>query len=158
MLPSSYFLKKECKNIIKKCIYLSEKLKLNRGQKRLLLFLYSLEASPVIEPENFGMDEHDNEGKAEAYFIKGLKNNDINSFRKVIENYNMMGSNQDINKRVGYAKYEISALFYKDKNYTLAEKMLNEAKLIFKKIGDKFLINRCEIDLIMINKNILIIM
>ena len=152
MLPSSYFLKKECKNIIKKCIYLSEQLNLNSGKKRLQLFLYSLEANPVIEPENFGMEEHENEGKAEAYFIKGLKNNDIHSFEKVIENYNMMGSNQDINKRVGYAKYEIAALFYKDKNYKLAEKILNEAKSIFTKIGDKFLINRCDIDLIMINQ------
>ena len=148
LLPSSFFLKKICKKIINKCIYLSEQLELNDGKKRLLLFLYSLEENPIIEPEYFKMDENESEGIAEAYFLKGLKNKDEYSLRKSIEYYNIVNDSQEnhINKRIGYAKYEIGALFYLKKEYTITEKFLNEAK----EIEDKFLRDRCNIELVLI--------
>jgi hypothetical protein len=54
--------------------------------------------------------------------------------------------NIKLNQRIGYTKYEIAELLYRQKKYEKAEKYLNKAKAI----GNPFLIERCNIELITI--------
>jgi tetratricopeptide (TPR) repeat protein len=104
MLPSAYFLKKDCKVIINKCIKISEELNLENGTKRLLLYLYSIDEKPEINPDEFINTE--NELQGEAYFLKGLKNNHMQSFEKALENYNDLIKKDinriDIKKKISY--------------------------------------------------------
>ena len=86
MLPSIHVLEKYSifKNIISRCIYLCEKLKasdkhnLIDSKLRLNLFLLSMK-----DNANININEYNilgNEGKADAFFIKGLKEKDKSSF------------------------------------------------------------------------------
>ena len=132
MLPSSYFFNKNCKNIIYKCIYLSENLGLSNSRKILLLFLYSLEEKPKIKPKEFNLIGREFEGEAEAYFLKGLKYKKKKKFEKAYENYRKTNnSNGEIKKKIGLANYEISILFFMNKKYKEAEQYLEKAKIIF---------------------------
>ena len=156
MLPSSFFLQKDCKIIINECIKISEELNLENSTKRLLLFLYSIEENPEINPEEFINTE--NEFQGEAYFLKGLKNNHIQSFEKARDNYYDLISKDkkriDIKKKISYVYYEISVLSYQGENYEKAKIYLNKAKNISNEIGNYFFIDRCNIDLSLIMKKL----
>ena len=86
MLPSCYFLKKECKDIIIKCKYICEKLDLDYDAKRLFLFLNSLEIDQDIDLSHFNNLEL-LELKLEAKFLKFLKKKDENLFKELIKEY-----------------------------------------------------------------------
>lgn len=156
MLPSSFFLQKDCKIIINECIKISEELNLENSTKRLLLFLYSIEENPEINPEEFINTE--NEFQGEAYFLKGLKKNHIQSFEKARDNYYDLISKDkkriDIKKKISYVYYEISILSYQGGNYEKAKIYLNKAKNISNEIGNYFFIDRCNIDLSLIMKKL----
>ena len=156
MLPSAYFLQKDCKIIINKCIKISEELNLENGIKRLLLYLYSIEEKPEINPEEFINTE--NELQGEAYFLKGLKNNHMQSFEKALENYNDLIKKDinriDIKKKISYIYYAISSLSYQENNYENAEIYLKKAKNISNEIGNFFFFDRCNIDLALIMKKL----
>ena len=156
MLPSSFFLHKDCKIVINKCIKISEELNLENSTKRLLLYLYSIEENPEINPEEFINTE--NELQGEAYFLKGLKNKCIQSLENTIENYNDLINKDknriDIKKKLSYVYYEISSLCYQNKNYEKAKIYLNKAKNISNEIGNYFFVDRCNIDLTLIMKKL----
>ena len=156
MLPSSFFLQKDCKIVINKCIKISEELNLENSTKRLLLYLYSIEENPEINPEEFINTE--NELQGEAYFLKGLKNKCIQSLENAIENYNDLINKDknriDIKKKLSYVYYEISSLCYQNKNYEKAKIYLNKAKNISNEIGNYFFVDRCNIDLTLIMKKL----
>ena len=158
MLPSSFFLQKDCKIIINKCIKISEELNLENSTKRLLLYLYSIEENPEINPEEFINTE--NELQGEAYFLKGLKNNHMQSLKKALDNYDDLINKDkdknriDIKKKKLFILYEISVLSYKEKYYEKAKLYLNKAKNISKEIGNYFFIDRCNIDLVLIMKKL----
>ena len=156
MLPSSFFLQKDCKIVINKCIKISEELNLENSTKRLLLYLYSIEENPEINPEEFINTE--NELQGEAYFLKGLKNKCIQSLENTIENYNDLINKDknriDIKKKLSYVYYEISSLCYQNKNYEKAKIYLNKAKNISNEIGNYFFVDRCNIDLTLIMKKL----
>ena len=153
MLPSCFFLSSICKNLINKCINifnLFNILELELGSKRLLLFLKSLENNPIININDFEFDSK--ELLAEAYFLKGLKDKDKNSFEKSKEIYEKL-NNELREYKISYINYELAALFFCEKNYKYSEKYLNEAKTLAKKNKNNFLYYRCNIELALIIHN-----
>ena len=139
MLPSCYLFTKQCKIIIKECIKICStndlSLALNDEKMRLLLFLYSLEEKPNFNPEDFSKSYY-KELYAEAYFLYGLKYNDIKSFKISINLYDNL-------YKKSYAYYEIGLLYYIKKEYEQSKFYLNEAT----KSDNYLLNNRCKIDL-----------
>ena len=96
MLPSCYFLKTECENVIKKCKDLCEKLELQNSKKRLLLFLYSLQQEQEMDLEEFNINNYNDKQELiniekellfEAQFLNALKKRDIKLFDDLIKKY-----------------------------------------------------------------------
>ena len=172
-LPTAYFLRKECKTIIEKCIYLSEKLNLNNSKNRLLLFLYSLYNNPeIIKRINYNYkSNNNNELKVEEEFLKALKENNILIFDNLINTNKQISTpftdigetniNNEKKLKNIYAYYENGGLYYnkykKDKKKSYlddAKKYLIEAKKLSIEINNYFLIDRINIDLFSIMKTI----
>ena len=162
MLPSCYFLKRECITIIKKYINVCEheelKLKLKNSKKRLLLFLYSIDNNQEINLEEFKESQNDQNGlEIEAYFLKALITKEKEIFEELIKNnYNYNGESStdkglSLNTII-YAYYELAVLYNSEKDYTNALKYLNEAKTLSKKSNNFFLLDRINIDTFLIKK------
>ena len=144
MLSSCYYLKKNCKCIIKKCLNLCCNKDLSsdfsQGKLRLKLFLYSLDEKEDFDLEDF---KDNNQLYIEASFLYGLKHNDKKSFEIVIN------SSKDLYKK-SYANYELSFLYFKEKNYKNAKKYLKEARKLSIENKNDFLEKRCTIDLALV--------
>ena len=182
MLPSCYFLKAECENIIINCIDLCKHLELQNSRKRLLLFLYSLQQDQEIDFKEFKSnkseynntrnDNIENELIFEADFLNALKKSDIKLFEELIKKYNeylnitnneMISTINEIKLKIIYSYYEIGGLYYseseknrdKAKNCLIeAKKNLYEAKKLSKKINNYFVLDRINIDLFLVLKKI----
>ena len=149
MLPSCYFLKAECENIIINCIDLCKHLELQNSRKRLLLFLYSLQQDQEIDFKEFKSnkseynntrnDNIENELIFEADFLNALKKSDIKLFEELIKKYNeylnitnneMISTINEIKLKIIYSYYEIGGLYYSEseKNRDKAKNCLIEAK------------------------------
>ena len=160
MLPSCYFLKKECKNIIMQCIYICQGLSLDNDEKRLLLFLYSLEGNPRIELDDF----KNSELNLEALFLLFLKKKDKNSFDKIEEEYEKIKNGaykgniniNDVKLKFAECNYEKAGAYYlkTENNEKLkeCEKYLIKAKNIAKEINNYFFMDRINIDLFFVSK------
>ena len=146
MLPSCYFLDNNCSYIIKKCIIICQKLELNLSRKRLILFLKSLEKTEV-DPKDFNELP---ELLGEALFLKGLKNEDMESFKESVNNYKNILNNELKNYKLSFAYYEIGGLFCKNENFIEAQNYLNLAKKCAIESGNNFLKERINIDLSLI--------
>ena len=167
MLPSCYFLKKQCKSIVIKCKYLCKMLELKQSEQRLLLFLYSLEQDKDIDLNLF----MEAPLRVEADFLNTLIKKDIKLFKEFIDKYSQnnitktrINSNfNEIKLKLIYSYYEISGLHYSDseknkenaKEYLIKSRYnLIKAKNIAKEINDYFLINRINIDYFLLIKRL----
>ena len=123
MLPSVHILGKHSnlETIINNCINLSEKFNLTDSKQRLNLFLLSKKENPNINLEDFKL--LGDQGKADAYFINGLKQNNKESFFKAIDKYQKL-NNKELNILIPYAYYEIGWLYFLEKEYQSAIKYL----------------------------------
>ena len=152
MLPSVYIMGKNSnvKKVISKCIYFSDKLNfldeknLLDSRQRLSLFLYSIKENPILNLEEFNL--LGNEGKAEAYFINGLKNNDIQSFFNSITYYEKT-NDEEIKTQISYAYYEIGCLYYSEKKFKLSKEYLLKARDLAIKNKDSFIRDKINIEL-----------
>ena len=160
MLPSCYFLKKECKNIIMQCIYICQELSLDNDENRLLLFLYSLEGNPRIDLDKFKNFELN----LEALFLLFLKKKDKNSFDKIEEEYEKAkngayGGNNNINDiklKFAECNYEKAGTYYlkteNNQKLNQCKNYLIKAKNIAKEINNHFFMDRINIDLFFVSK------
>ena len=137
------------KEIISKCIYICDKLKSDEGnlmkeRQRLNLFLESLKENPTLNLEKFNL--LGDEGKAEIFFINGLKLHQENYFNESIKYYSNV-DDIEVQNKIIYAKYEIAHLLYSEKKYQEAEKILFEAIKLSKNGNDKFIRDKIYIEL-----------
>ena len=158
MLPSLYVKRKysELKNIISKSIHLCDKLgktkeqNLNKSRQRLELF--SLSAKNIKENRNININEFNllgEQGKADAYFLKGFKLKDIESLRNAIDIYEKINDDK-IKIQIPYAYYEIGSLYFSDKKYNLARNKLLEGLEITNKYNDGFIKDKILIELALV--------
>ena len=150
MLPSI------SKSNLNKCITLCEKLEDNiknnflNSKQRLNLYLLSLSENPH---NNYDFNLLGDQGKADAFFIKGLKEKDkkLKSvfFSNSIDLYEKINDNE-IKIQIAYAYYEIGCIYFEDKNYELAEKNLEKGKKISEKYNDNFIKEKIYIKLALV--------
>ena len=143
MLPSAYIGEKisSLKFVIKYCIYFCEQLKesednnLLKSKQRLNLFLLSTKTEKIqLTKEDYYL--LGDEGEAEALFICGLKNKDVELFLKAIKLYHKL-KNIELNNRISYAYYEIGCIYLSKKDFKQTESNLELAKKYAK--NDDFL-------------------
>ena len=111
LLPSCYFLKKECKGILLKCKYLCEEkqLSLDYDEKRLLLFLNSLEPYQEEELNNIGYPDL----RLEAKFLQFLKKKDKNLFEQILKtNYDIIKDKNKGKDDIREAKLKLAQCYY----------------------------------------------
>ena len=156
MLPSIYVPMKysSFKNIISRCIHICDKIKIdNQGlidsKQRLNLFYSSMNDNPNVDIEKYHL--LGDQGMADAYFIKGLKNsnNNIESFEKAIDYYKLLNNN-DINIQISYAYYEIGRLYFSEKNYKLAKESLLKGLSLIKDNNDNIIMEKLNIELALV--------
>ena len=169
MLPSCYFFEKECKIIIKKYIYICEKLNLVYSKKRLLLFLCSIDKNKQIDINEFSRNQNEleinefsgNQIELEinAYFLNALKKKEKNFFEELIKKYKdtkytsngETNTDEVIKKIMIYSYYEIAIASLIEKKNDDAINNLNEAKKISKEINNYFLMDRMNINIVLVN-------
>ena len=137
------------KDIISKCIFICDKLMSDEGnlmevRQRLNLFLESLKKNPTINLDKFNL--LGDEGKAEAYFLYGLKLHNQDLFNESIKYYTNVDDNE-VKSKIIYAKYEIAKLLYLEKKYKDEEKILYEALELDKENKDSFIKDKIYIEL-----------
>ena len=161
LLPSCYFLKKECKGILLKCKYLCEEkqLSLDYDEKRLLLFLNSLEPYQEEELNNIGYPDL----RLEAKFLQFLKKKEKVLFDQIQKEYKeiIKGKNkgkEDIREaklKLALCYYEMAGFYYlESKNEDEGLCYLKKAKEYANEINDYFLVDRINIDLFSVSKKI----
>ena len=143
MLPSIFISEEnsKIKDIILNCINICDKLKSDEGNmmeaiQRLNLFLESLEKNPTVNLENFNL--LGDEGKAEIYFLNGLKLHKQDLFNESINYYSKV-DDKEVKSKIIYAKYEIAHLLYSEKKYKDSEEILNEALELIEENKDSFI-------------------
>ena len=147
MLPSI------SKNTLNKCIYLSEKLDINiknhflNSKLRLNLYLLSLRKSP--EEENYNFNLLGDQGNADAFFIIGLKQKNIDYFLKSIDLYEKVNDNE-IKKQITYAYYEIGSIYFDDLKYKSAREYLEKGIKTAEKYNDNFIKDKIYIKLALV--------
>ena len=161
MLPSCYFLKKECKNIIRKCQKICNDLSLDRDEKRLLLFLYSLEENKEIDLNQFTINP---ELYLEAKFLFFLKKKDKNLFEQIIKDYKKKivhaeeKNKKDIKLKIAECYYIMAEAYYvnpeNNKELEKCKEYLIKAKIIAKEINDYFLMDIINIDLFFVSSKL----
>ena len=151
MLPTIYSAPKNpsFKNIITRCIHLCDKIKINNkslmdSKQRLNLFYSSMKEAVNVDEQNF--DLLGDQGMADAYFIKGLKNKDIKYFFKAIELYEKI-NDKDLNIQISYAYYEIGCLYFSEKNYQKSKEYLNKGLELVKENNDDIIKEQIYIEL-----------
>ena len=107
-----------------KCITLCEKLERNiknsflNSKQRLNLYLLSLRKNSEIDYFDFSLLGE--QGNADAFFIMGLKQKNINYFLKSIDLYEKI-DDIEIRKQISYAYYEIGCIYFEEKSMNLLE-------------------------------------
>ena len=151
MLPSIFISETnlKIKDVILKCIYICDKLKSDEGElmkvrQRLNLFFESLENNPTVNLEKFNL--LGDEGKAEAYFLYGLKLQKQDLFNASIKYYSNV-KDKEVKSKIIYAKYEIAHLLYLEKDYKNAKAILYEAKVKAEEYKDFFIRDKIYIEL-----------
>ena len=150
MLPSAYIYEKnsKIKNVISRCIYICDKLKfsdecnLMNSRQRLLLFLESLKENPTLNLDKFNL--LGDEGKAELYFINGIKLHKQEFFNKSINYYTKIYDKEVKNKKI-YAIYEIASILFSEKKYKSAKEKFFEARKLAEE--GSFIKNKIHIEL-----------
>ena len=163
LLPSMYFLEKDCKIITEKCKFLSEKLELKNSYKRLLIFSSSLDIDTKINLEEFKEDSED-DLKTEAEFLDSLKKRDHKILKEMLKKINnkIIGSTlvgftnyNDLFLKKCYIYYEIASLESENGNLEEAMESLSTAKEIAIEIENYFLVDRFNIDLFLLKQKYL---
>ena len=156
MLPSIYVTKKnsELKNIISKfkylCDILEKSCEQNLKKSKLRLELFSLSIKGMKEDLN--IDEFNllgKQGRADAFFIKGLKLKDKDSLLNAIAIYKEINDDK-IKVQIAYAYYEIGHLYFLNKEFILAIDNLMEGLTISEKYNDGFIKDKIRIELALV--------
>ena len=155
MLPSIYAFKKysNFKIIMSKCLHLCDKLKesdkynLLDSKQRLNLFFLSMKEKSTIDFDKISL--LGDEGKANAYFINGIKKKDVESFLNSINLYQKI-NNKELNIQIPYAYYEIGRIYFLEKNYEYAKYYLNEGEELSKVYNDGFIKDKINIELALV--------
>ena len=163
MLPSIYFLDKNCKAIIEKCLFLTDKLGLEDSKKRLLIFSNSLEKDIELDLEQIKSDNI-KDLELEAEFLNALKKrnkeyleNVKNNMENIISKTSILKATNfnDILLKKCYLFYEMASLDFNNNNFEEAKLSLEKAKEAAINIDNYFFVDRINIDLFLIEqKNI----
>ena len=138
---------------LNKCINLCAKLEMNikniflNSKQRLNLYLLSLRKN--IEENNFDFNLLGDQGNADAFFIIGLKQKNIQSFLKSIDLYEKINDNE-IKKQISYAYYEIGRIYFKEKKYESAREYLEKGIKASEKYNDNFIKDKIYIELALV--------
>ena len=155
MVPSIYVVDKysNFKTVMTKFLHLCDKLResdkynVMDSKQRLNLFFLSMKENPIINFDEFNLLGE--EGKANVYFINGLKKNEKDSFSNSIEIYEKINNNE-LKSQIPYAYYEIGCLYFSEKNYDFAEDYLNEGEELSKIYNDGFIKDKINIKLALV--------
>ena len=155
MVPSIYVEDKysNFKTVITRFLHLCDKLKesdINNvmdSKQRLNLYFLSMKENPIINFDEFNL--LGDEGKANAYFINGLKKKDKDSFLNSIDLYEKL-NNKELKIQIPYAYYEIGRLYFSEQNYDFAEDYLNDGGELSKQYNDGFIKDKINIQLALV--------
>ena len=150
MLPSI------SKNNLNKSITLCEKLEKNmknnflKSKQRLNLYLLSISDNPQ---NNFDFNLLGDQGNADAFFIKGLKEKEKELKLENFSNSKILYGKIDDNEikiQIAYVYYEIGCIYLEDKNYKLTIENLKNGKEISEKFNDNFIKDKIYIKLALV--------